>query len=625
MKDTTRQYRDGEVIFREGDASLAVFVVKKGRVRLVKSGAGGGVVLATLAKGEMFGEMGILDGVARTATAVAEGAVSATVVPRRDFLDRLQKEPDLAYRVMLKLVERLRAADERLARTAPPDAPPQAVTAEPDPAPAPADAAEEARRDAPAKAGLLTRLFGRNKGDAAEAPPPPQGPLKVLIARFADAPPEAAALLETLSATLQLVPGASVRRIDDAVAWPEGVADPEASRLAAASAAAALLASRGGDVLVWGRHETIGHLLEVRVTAAAAPHELRLGRVPPVAGVFVPMEAMVEPLPALIRAMTVAAALAEGNRRDADILACLTDDVLAAAEGLKRAVSGLAAAEQAAAMVAWACAAAFAAGGPDAPDEMWSLAAKTFDEAARRLPRAARHDWADVFIGRALLDCAHAERGGAAPVPPATPWDGPADGLRLALEGVRREERPWDWALLNERLGLITYRQALVSGDEAHFKAALAHYQAAIQVYTRTEFPQKWADIVSALAQALQVYGNLLASVPALERAVELSRAALEVRTEETAPLLWAATQNTLGSALFLLAKRRDDAEKFQAAADAFRAALGAYQVNGQARPAAIVEKNLARAEQACRGRARRDEKRAQPDWADGAAREDVP
>ncbi|MGE4527994.1 MAG: Crp/Fnr family transcriptional regulator [Rhodospirillaceae bacterium] len=624
MKDTTRQYRDGEVIFREGDASLAVFVVRKGRVRLVKSGANGGVVLATLGKDEMFGEMGILDGVGRTATAVAEGAVSAVVVPRRDFLDRLQKEPDLAYRVMLKLVERLRAADERLARAAPPDALPQAVTAEPEPAPAPADAVEDARRDAPAKAGLLTRLFGRNKGEAAEAPPP-QGPLKVLIARFSDAPPEAAALLETLSATLHLIPGALVRRIDDAVAWPEGVTDPEAARLAAAQSAAALLASRGGDVLVWGRHETIGHLLEVRVAGAAAPHELRLGRVPPVAGVFVPMEAMVEPLPALIRAMTVAAALAEGGRRDAEILACLADDVLAAAEGLKRAVAGLAAAEQASAMVAWGCAAALAAGGPEVPEDLWALAAKTFDEAARRLPRTARHDWADVFIGRALLDCAHAERGGEAPEPPATPWDGPADGLRLALEGVRREERPWDWALLNERLGLVTYRQALASGDEAHFKAALAHYQAAIQVYTRTEFPQKWADIVSALAQALQVYGNQLASVPALERAVELSRAALEVRTEESAPLLWAATQNTLGSALFLLAKRRDDAEAFQAAADAFRAALGAYQVNGQARPAAIVEKNLARAEQACRGRARRDEKRAQPEWADGAPREDVP
>ncbi|MBN2752414.1 MAG: hypothetical protein JXQ84_06865, partial [Rhodospirillaceae bacterium] len=339
--------------------------------------------------------------------------------------------------------------------------------------------------------------------------------------------------------------------------------------------------------------------------------------------VYVPLEAMVEPLPALIRAMTVAAVLAEGGRRSGEIVSCLADDVLSAAEGLKRVVSRLSATEQAAAMVAWGCAASLAAGVDGMPDEIWDITMKTFEDASRRLPRTARYDWADVFIGLALLDCARAERGAAPPSPSrsdgvaATVWDSAVDSLQLALEGVRREDRPWDWALLNERLGLMAYRQGLVSGDEVHFKAALASYQSAIQVYTRTEFPQKWADVVSALAQALQVYGNQLGSVPALERAVELSRATLEVRSEDTAPMLWAASQNTLGSALFLLAKLRDRVDLFQESATAFRGALGVYQINGQSRPAAVIEKNLARAEEAFRSRSRRDEKRAQPDWAD--------
>ena len=73
VKEATRQFRDGDVIFREGDDSLAVFRVERGRVRLIKAGIGGSVVLATLARGELFGEMGILDGTARSASALAEG------------------------------------------------------------------------------------------------------------------------------------------------------------------------------------------------------------------------------------------------------------------------------------------------------------------------------------------------------------------------------------------------------------------------------------------------------------------------------------------------------------------------------------------------------------------------
>lgn len=607
VKEATRQFRDGEVIFREGDDSLAVFRIDRGRVRLVKAGGTGGVVLATLGRGEMFGEMGILDGVARSAAAIADGDTTLTVIPRALFLDRLQNDPELSLQVMTKLVQRLRATDERLARTAPADAPA-----------APPPEAEPPRE---ARAGLLKRLFARR---AAALPAEAEaqasvGPLRILVARFSDMPAVEGSSVEQVAQALALVPGSLVRRLDDAVAWPDEIKDPEAARLAAARAAQALLAKAGGDVLVWGRVESIGRLLEVHATAAPALHELRLGRMPPVAAVHVPLEAMPEPLAALIRAMTVAAPLAEGVRRGGNLLAPLAEDVAAAAEGLKRAVSGFAAAEQGAAWVAWAAAAALVAGGEGVPETLWDDAAKAFEDAARRLPRAARADWGDVFIGRALLECARAEKGAADPRPDGTPWDAAAETLRLALEGVRREERPFDWALLNERLGLIAYRQALLTGDDATFKAALAYYQAAIQVYTRADMPQRWAEVVSALAQALQVFGDQVGSVPALERAVELIRATLEVRGEQSAPLLWAASQNNLGSALFLLAKRRDSAALFDDAAAAFRNALGTYQVHGQGRLAAVTEKNLARADDAARLRARRDGRLAQPDWADDA------
>lgn len=616
VKEATRQFRDGDVIFREGDDSLAVFRVERGRVRLIKAGIGGSVVLATLARGELFGEMGILDGTARSASALAEGETTLTVIPRAAFLDRLQSDADLSFQVMTKLVQRLRDADERLARAA--------LSAEAPPAPAASAAAPPepeiplaARRDAP-RAGLLTRLFGRRGGSAAAEPEAQNaGPLRVIVARFSDMSAVESTIVEEVVQALNLIPGALVRRVDDAVAWPDEIKDPEAARQTAARAAQALLAKAGGDVLVWGRVETIGRLLEVHATAQPALHELRLGRVPPVAAVHVPLEALPEPLAALLRAMTAAAPLAEGVRRGGNLYAPLAEDVAAAAEGLKRAVSGFAAAEQAAALVAWACAASQIAGAEGLPETLWDDIARAFEDAGRRLPRAARGDWADVFIGRALLECARAERAPTAEPPPeGTPWDAAAETLRLALEGVRREERPFEWALLHERLGLIAYRQALASGDEAHFKAALAHYQQATGVFTRADLPQRWAEVVSALAQVLQVFGDQLGSAPALERAVELIRATLDVRSEEAVPLLWAASQNNLGSALFLLAKRRDSAALFDDAAAAFRNAVGMYQIHGQGRLAAVTEKNLARALDASRLRARRDGRLAQPEWA---------
>lgn len=627
MKEATRQYEDGDVIFREGEDSLSVFLLVSGHVRLFKTGPSGQFHLATLGKAEMFGELGILDRAPRNATAIAEGRVGVTVIPRGEFLERLQHDPELALKVMTKLVHRLRDADDRLARVMPPE-PPAVAAVETEPLPIPA--AVHAKREA-SRPGLLSRLFGRNKGEAKEAEAAPVGPLKILVSRPGDdLPPEAAATLDAAVSALQLIPGALVRRIDDAVAWPEGVRDPEAARLGAAQAAAALLAARGGDVLVWGRRESIGNLFEIHATASAAPHELRLGRMPTAAAVFVPFEALVEPLPALLRVLVAGAALAEGLRRMGDQMGCLAGDVLTAAEGLKRAVSGYAAAEQAAVQLAWANAAGLVAAAEDPPGPLWDAATKGFDDAVRRLPRGARHDWADALIGRALLEQARAEHG-ATPEPEdakpgATVWDATAETLRLALDGVRREERPWDWALLNERLGLIDYRRALETGDEAHFKSALACCQAAIQVYTRAEFPLKWAEIVSALSQALQVYGDHLGSVAALERAVELCAATLEVRSEDTQPLLWAASQNNLGSALFLLAKRKGGLELFQASAEAFRNALAVYQINGQSRLAGVTEKNLARAADACRGLARRDGRRAQPEWAEeSAAPEETP
>ena len=100
LKKTRQTFDDGEVIFREEEPSDTAFEVVSGNVEITKKGDQGGVRLAVLEPGEMFGEMEILDQGTRSATATAVGPVTVNVISRKDFLTGLRDKPDLALGIM---------------------------------------------------------------------------------------------------------------------------------------------------------------------------------------------------------------------------------------------------------------------------------------------------------------------------------------------------------------------------------------------------------------------------------------------------------------------------------------------------------------------------------------------
>ena len=95
------------------------------------------------------------------------------------------------------------------------------------------------------------------------------------------------------------------------------------------------------------------------------------------------------------------------------------------------------------------------------------------------------------------------------------------------------------------------------------------------------------------MAQVTQVLGEQLKNREALSKAAEACRAVLEVRTKSKTPVLWAATQNNLGSALFMLGKLTKNMNHLRGAAEAFGLAGSLYQSRGTGKMAAITEKNL--------------------------------
>ncbi len=112
-----RRYDDGEVIFREGDRSDTCFIVRTGRVRITRTHSGGRrLTLAELAAGEMFGELSMFDGEGRSATVDALEDTTTLALLERDVKRVLRAHPEIAVKMLARLANRLRAANEKLAR-----------------------------------------------------------------------------------------------------------------------------------------------------------------------------------------------------------------------------------------------------------------------------------------------------------------------------------------------------------------------------------------------------------------------------------------------------------------------------------------------------------------------------
>jgi CRP-like cAMP-binding protein len=105
---------DGDDIIREGDVGHDMFIVQSGQVRISKQKNHGEVVLATLGRGDFFGEMSLLESLPREATARAVGEVRLLALSRGGLLFRLRRDPTFALEMLNHLSSRLRATQARL-------------------------------------------------------------------------------------------------------------------------------------------------------------------------------------------------------------------------------------------------------------------------------------------------------------------------------------------------------------------------------------------------------------------------------------------------------------------------------------------------------------------------------
>jgi CHAT domain-containing protein len=137
-------------------------------------------------------------------------------------------------------------------------------------------------------------------------------------------------------------------------------------------------------------------------------------------------------------------------------------------------------------------------------------------------------------------------------------------GYEAALEIYTKEDFPIDWAMTqNNRANAYLNR---IRGDRAeNLENAIAGYKAALEIYTKEDFPIDWAMTQNNCANAYsdRIRGDRVENLENaivqeyLEKAIACYEAALEIRTKEDLPINWAETQANI--AIFCVEQGEDD------------------------------------------------------------------
>ncbi|HPR64401.1 MAG TPA: cyclic nucleotide-binding domain-containing protein [Thermoanaerobaculia bacterium] len=108
----------GATIFQEGELGTTMYIIQRGKVEIRKSIGGAEQILSILEKGDFFGEMSILEGAPRSASAHAVDEVEVLEIDEATFDQMLRTNQEIAVRMLRKLSRKLRQTTELLEQLA---------------------------------------------------------------------------------------------------------------------------------------------------------------------------------------------------------------------------------------------------------------------------------------------------------------------------------------------------------------------------------------------------------------------------------------------------------------------------------------------------------------------------
>jgi len=110
-----KTYRKNQVIFDQGDPGSSLIVIKSGLVKIsLVDSNNHEFIIKTFSVNDFFGEMSLLDGGSRSATATAVEDTQALIIFRENFISLIQKTPSMALGMLTELSNRLRTTTENI-------------------------------------------------------------------------------------------------------------------------------------------------------------------------------------------------------------------------------------------------------------------------------------------------------------------------------------------------------------------------------------------------------------------------------------------------------------------------------------------------------------------------------
>jgi len=110
----SRDFEPGSVVISEGDTGLGLFVIVSGTVEVTKRSGDEILRLAVMKRGDLLGEMALIDDQPRSASAVALEPTRCLLITRNSFQTLTQKDPEIAWCLLPTLADRIRDLQQRM-------------------------------------------------------------------------------------------------------------------------------------------------------------------------------------------------------------------------------------------------------------------------------------------------------------------------------------------------------------------------------------------------------------------------------------------------------------------------------------------------------------------------------
>lgn len=598
MDGSLRELADGEIVFRQNEPSDFACLVETGFVDVLDDAAGTDAVIATLGPGELLGEMGVIDGRPRSATARANGPTTVREIDAKDFLQRIETDSAFASSIMTVLVARLRrttmggGSDTPSPRIALPNAPDPT-----DPVVGPDDQSGPQRGTAAPAAP---------KGDAAQdsgpssAPEPPsksdrageQPPRSDDVPKAASAAPKPTVRPGPLGGNLPRVLVAPVtgdtegtqtqsllawlEDADSFVALPLGddrIGNSDLTDAARIDLLRRAIAEAGASVALHAEpsEDMPPRWLAMSVISPWPDEEARLGGFSVHDRIYVPINPGDGALSYLRGAIRAAIPGRAQGLKDALVRDLPTD--LARARSGKILIEDLLPPEAAGRQLMSYGNAAARVGALQDGSIGLNDAVEAYRAALNTLPENDRLGRGLALLHLALTLNTIADR------------DTSDRARQQARDAVAEAAKLFDpkahihqYLTANARHGAILYRMALANGDLDQCKAGVEAFNRALAVCDKTTMAEPWADTMNGLGQMLILLGRLARNTEFLTWASQVCKNAMEVRTEQRNPLGWARTQNNRATALYLLGRAERNAAFLKQAQKGFADALRVFE-----------------------------------------------